>query len=42
MKKVIVGAVFMLMLHLISEAQLGGIKDRLLEKTKQSAQKAAR
>lgn len=42
MKKVIVGALAMMILPFVSQAQLGGIKDRLLEKTKQSAQKAAK
>ena len=42
MKKVIFVGVLLALLPLIGEAQLGGLKDRLLEKTKQSAQKAAK
>lgn len=41
MKKIMVGVV-LFMLPLCMQAQLGGIKDRLVEKTKQSAQKAAK
>lgn len=42
MKKVIFVGVFMAMLPLMSEAQLGGLKDRLVEKTKQAAKSAAK
>ena len=42
MKKVIFFGALVMMFPLMSEAQLGGIKDRLLEKTKLAAQKAAK
>lgn len=42
MKKVIFVGVLLAMLPLVSEAQLGGLGGRLLEKTKQSATKAAK
>lgn len=42
MKKVIFVGVLLAMLPLVSEAQLGAIKDRLVEKTKKAATKAAK
>jgi CHAT domain-containing protein len=42
MKKVIFVGVFMVLFPLMSSAQLGGLKDRLVEKTKQAAKSAAK
>lgn len=42
MKKVIFAGVLLMLLPRITEAQLSGLKDRLVEKTKQAAQKAAK
>ncbi len=42
MKKIILVGSLLIITSLICEAQLGGLKDRLVEKTKQAAQKAAK